>query len=265
MKREFNVATGVFPGFNDREGLMICGYEWGGGGEEVAEPRDDLLAKSEPGVTFSNKAPYYGEVANSWPYDRKIRSWFGFWGHELRRDGTGGDFEKCLVQTNWCNTQAHNMKGVNYWEKLLAPDQVKNFIAHIEHFRPRLILFFGSEMTKILNNKKALEPFVSIMGPVTKDLHFPSKAFSGKRFKVGFQSFERCKVVSLPHPSGSHGLNDDYIKLFSSEIGELIQEFKSFKHIACDSASRHVATGHVPHGVANEVVNAVEPAETSSS
>jgi 5'-nucleotidase len=33
----------------------------------------------------------------------------------------------------------------------------------------------------------------------------------------------------------------------------------------CDSASRHVATGHVPHGVANEVVNAAEPAETSST
>ena len=33
----------------------------------------------------------------------------------------------------------------------------------------------------------------------------------------------------------------------------------------CDSASRHVATGHVPHGVANEVINAVGPIETSST
>lgn len=33
----------------------------------------------------------------------------------------------------------------------------------------------------------------------------------------------------------------------------------------CDSASKHVATGHVPHGVANEVIKAIEPAETSSA
>lgn len=31
----------------------------------------------------------------------------------------------------------------------------------------------------------------------------------------------------------------------------------------CDSASQHVATGHVPHGVANEVTNAVELVEFS--
>lgn len=232
MEKKFNIATGVFRGFNDIEGIMICGYEWGGDGDEIDETEDDLRTQNDLGVVFSNKAPHYGEVANHWKYDRKIRAWFKLWGHELKREETGGDFEKCLLQTNWCNTQAHDMKGVDYWEKLLTPDQIKNFIDHVDHFRPKLILFFGSTMLNILNNKTALEPFINVMGSITENLHFPSKPFDGKKFKVGFQSFEKCKVVSLPHPSGSRGLNDDYIKLFSSEIGDRIHEVKNFKKIA---------------------------------
>lgn len=231
MEDKYNIATGIFRGLNDEEGIMICGYEWGGI-DELDETEENLCPKSDLGIIFSNKAPHYGEIANSWRYDRRIRIWFKLWGHELLREGIGGDFEKCILQTNWCNTQSQNMKGINYWGKLLATDQIKNFINHVEHFRPKLIIFFGSAMANILNDKRALEPFVNIMGAITESLHFPSKPFDGKKFKVGFQSFEKCKVVSLPHPSGSRGLNDDYIKLFSSEISERIQEVKSFKKIS---------------------------------
>lgn len=231
LEKELNIATGVFLGFNDSEGIMICGYEWGGDGDEIDKAEDDLCIKNDLGVIFSNKAPHYGEIANTWKYDRKIRTWFKLWGHELRREETGGDFEKCILQTNWCNTQAHDMKNIDYWGKLLAPDQVENFIYHVDHFKPKLILFFGSAMAGILNSKTALEPFMSIMGSITENLHFPSKPFAGRRFKVGFQSFEKCKVVSLPHPSGSRGLNDEYIKLFSMEIGNRITEIKLLKNI----------------------------------
>lgn len=49
---------------------------------------------------------------------------------------------------------------------------------------------------------------------------------------MGFQGFENCKAVCFPHPSGSHGLSDDYIKLFSTEVGKLLQEFKDVnKHL----------------------------------
>ena len=228
-----NVATGIFTGFNDEEGIMICGYEWGGNDNE-SEKKIEIIEKiNDLGVTFSNKAPFYGQVANNWPYDRRIRKWFKLWGHELNREGTGGNFEKCLLQTNWCNTQAPNMdKNKNYAKKLLAPDQIKNFLDHIVYFRPKLILFFGSSMIHFLNNKIVLDEFSKTMGPITKNLIFPSKVFEGRRFKVGFQNFEKCKVVSLPHPSRSIGLKDDYINLFSPEIGILIYEVKQFKKVA---------------------------------
>ena len=42
-------------------------------------------------------------------------------------------------------------------------------------------------------------------------LVYPSCNIS-RNFKVQFQSLEKCKLVLLPHPSGSWGLDDDYVK-----------------------------------------------------
>jgi hypothetical protein len=43
-----------------------------------------------------------------------------------------------------------------------------------------------------------------------------------RRFKVGFQRYERLVIVSLPHPTGSQGLADDYIQAFKPEMAEII-------------------------------------------
>jgi hypothetical protein len=227
---EFNIATGIFAGFNDSEGIMLCGYEWGEEDGKDESTASSPYPKSYPDCVFSNKAswPQYGNDANKWPYDRRIREWFKLWGHELKR--AEGDFEKCLLQTNWCDTQGHHMEG-DYQTKLLADEQVKNFIKHINGFRPKLIIFFGSSMINFLQCAKVLHPFVDIMGAAKGNVVFHLRPFSGRRFRVGFQEFERCKVISLPHPSGSRALSDGYIKLFSTEIGLWIQEIKEHKNI----------------------------------
>lgn len=225
---EYNIATGIFPGFNDAEGLMLCGYEWGGGDDEVELTDISQVPSTYPDCVFSNKASWYGDEANNWKYDAKIRDWFKRWGHEL--NCTEGHFEKCLLQTNWCNTQAHHMEG-SYRTKLMADEQVLNFTKHIKRFKPKLILLLGSSMINFLQHEKVLRPFIEIMGDAKGKPTFYTKPFSGRRFKVGFQNFEKCKVVSLPHPSGSHGLSGDYISLFSTEIGDLIQEVKEYKKI----------------------------------
>ena len=232
MKR-INVATGIFEGYNDRQGIMLCGYEWGDN-KSQEELNDEPVVVEPPadiGVIFSNKAPYYGAIADTWPYDRRIRHWFGLWGHELGREGTGGPFEKCLLQTNWCDSQAPNMDGQNYAEKLLHPSQVENFLHHVKSFQPRLILFLGSSMINFLNSPLVIAGFTRAVGPITEHLSFQQKEFSGRRFRVGFQGFESCQVVSLPHPSGSHGLSDTYIGLFANEIGARIQVVKREKNI----------------------------------
>ena len=233
MERIYNVATGIFSGLNEKQGIMLCGYEWGGGDEDVAseEVHADPSKVANLGVVFSNKGLFYGNAAETWPYDKKIREWFRIWGHELRRDALGGDFEKCLLQTNWCNTQAPNMKGVDYRTKLLAPAQVANFIDHVKRFEPRVLMFFGSLMGRLLNTASVAPQFKEIVGPEVKALRYEKLPFDGRRFNVGFQTFERCHVVSLPHPTGSHGLSTNYIDLFTPKIGEVISDFKRFKGI----------------------------------
>lgn len=222
-----NIANSIFSGLNDHEGIMICGYEWGGDGDENKE--NDTETHVENVVcTFSNKVPQYGEEANSWKYDRILRKWFEMWGHPLNREGIGSSFDRMIVQTNWCNTQNKKIEG-NYWDKLLADDQVDNFLAHVNFFKPRLILFCGSQLIRILQHPKVLPPFVSVMGAITEELNFVSKPFDGRKFKIGFQSFEHCNLIGLPHPSGTHGLNDLYIRLFTDEIGSRIQAARNSK------------------------------------
>lgn len=227
---EPNIANSVFPGLNDNGGIMLCGYEWGFSKNDQESLPADQHKRSGVSHVFSNKAAEYGEVANGWKYDQRIVRWFELFGHELNRVGTGEDFEKCILQTNWCDTQDHKMRG-DYWTKLLADDQVNNFIAHIDAFKPRLIFFFGSQIIKILQTNTVLPRFKQTMGEITAPLSYCKKPFAGRTFNVAFQSFGKCKVVCFPHPSGSHGLSDNYIRLFSEEVGRLLEEFKEFRRI----------------------------------
>ncbi|MDR1647269.1 MAG: hypothetical protein LBR88_04430 [Zoogloeaceae bacterium] len=233
---DLNLANGLFKGFNDKNGIMLCGYEWGyskkdqENDEKSNAPALDL---SKNDAVFSNKATFYGERANGWRYDQRIIKWFALWGHPLGKEKD--DFEKTIVQTNWCNTQGHRVEE-NYWEKLLAPQQVDNFLEHVRVLQPRLILFFGSQIIHILQDTRVLGRFQDIVGKIVPIDGKPfvlrkKEDFQGRKFDIGFQNFEHCKVVGLPHPNGTRGLQDDYIALFKDEIGSLIQEVKVLKHI----------------------------------
>lgn len=214
---------------------MLCGYEWGYSKRDQKADQESPRSQEQQGqgdidCIFSNKARAYGEIAKGWVYDNRIIKWFDLFGHKLNQEGLGGDFEKCILQTNWCDTEGNKIEG-NYWVKLLETSQVDNFISHIEQFQPKLIFFFGSQIIKILQNNKVLPRFMKTAGVITEPLKFIQKPFNGRKFSIGFQGFENCKIVGLPHPSGTHGLSDDYIKLFALEIGKLLREFKSFKGI----------------------------------
>lgn len=225
-----NIGNSLFPGFNDKQGLMLCGYEWGYSKADQEAEGERWTPKGVPHV-FSNKALEYGDVAKEPPYDKRIIKWFSLWGHPLRQDGTGGDFEKCIVQTNWCNSQDHSMKG-SYDQKLLAPDQVDNFVSHIRELEPRTILFFGSRILTIMQDASVLGRIEDVIGKKAGSPEFMIQpSFNGKHFKVGFQDFEYAQIACLPHPSGSHGLSDDYIALFSDRIGSLISGFKAFRKL----------------------------------
>lgn len=211
---------------------MLCGYEWGEDSHNE-DPRENLGEQSDPidleiPITFSNKMPRYGQHAKLWPYDARIKRWFEIWGHPLNEESTGSDFDKCLIQTNWCDSQNHHMTG-DYHERLLSPNQVENFISHLQMLEPAVIFFFGSKMLEIMQDAAVLSQVQSIFGKMASEPIFETKEFVGKKFRVGFQNFERAKFICLPHPSGSRGLSDAYIELFRPEIDLILREFKQFK------------------------------------
>jgi hypothetical protein len=232
MDKALNIANSIFPGLNDKRGILICGYEWG-----YSKKDQELFSAQHPPffdksaiTTFSNKTPAHGSRALAWKYDNRIHAWFELWGHPLNRQGLGGQFEKCIMQTNWCDTDGHHIEG-SYHEKLSDPEQVENFIFHVSEFDPAMIIFMGSAMIDVLQNPKIMPKFMGVVGHETKGLQKIQKDFQGRRFWIGFQNFNRCSIVSLPHPSSSRGLSDKYMALFSNEIGGSISVVKKSKGI----------------------------------
>lgn len=228
-----NVANSIFPKFNEKQGIMLCGYEWGFSKEDERQSITHPEKYERRGAlhTFSNKAAEYGDVALAWRYDSRIINWFNLFGHPLDRQGLGGDFDKCILQTNWCDSLNNKVEG-DYYAKLLSPDQINNFISYIDHFQPKVIFFFGTKIIEILQSEKVLPQFINVMGSEKSKLQFVQKdPLGGRAFRVGFQSFDKCEIVCFPHPSGTHGLRDDYIKQYSTEISKILEDFKKFKQI----------------------------------
>lgn len=216
-----NVGNAIFPQFNDKKGLMICGYEYGYSKHDEyleKECQDTIKEKTNKLVTFFDKAGIYNS-----PYDMRIIKWFGFFGHPLGIDGGYSNFDKCLLQTNWCDSQGNY---VNDYEKFLAKENIENFLKHVENYMPSVLMFMGSKLINYLQNEAIKVRFIEIFGEETSALKLLTKEFSGRKFKIGFQSFQKTMVISFPHPSGTHGLRDDYIKLFTPEISAILENYK---------------------------------------
>lgn len=232
---DLNISNSIFEGFNDKNGLMICGYEHG---HSKADQQDEvqLGVRSQNHdnlCTFSNQVPRYGEIAKTWKYQTTIKRWFKLWGFPLDEDGLGGKLEKSIVLTNWANTQGHNTGDKqSRLAKLLSDEQIDNFLHHISFFEPRAVFLMGTELIHCLNNKKVISRFENIMGKKqASPTCEPRPVGLGTRFKVYFQTFEKedgnkCHVVCFPHPSGSRGLRDDYFAEYKNRVEDIISSFR---------------------------------------
>ena len=222
---EHSFGNSIFKGLNDKNGLMICGYEYGYSKKDENHQTDELLNNRKNVIfTFANKEAFLGEYFWTIPYDNRIAKWFEVWGHPLDRVSLGGDFEKSIVQTNWSDSQNNNMGGKYSW--LLDEENIDNFINQVEFLKPSIIFFMGSKLIDFLNNEKVFSRFESIVGNAVGDRKFIQKESSGTRFKIHFQRFEQCQVVCFPHPSASRGLSLEYITQFKPEMDKLLQEYK---------------------------------------
>lgn len=223
-----NLGNSIFDGFNDQNGLMICGYEWGFSKKD--KQKQELGTWVEPSEkvehTFANKARHLGEVANNWRYDNSIKRWFELWGFPLDSQELGGGFEKSIIQTNWADTQGNSINDSDS-NKFLLDEHVDNFIKHITVLKPRVIIFMGRNLIDYLQNPVVFPKFVEVMGEVTKRKQVVQKNSLGTRFKVFFQTFEHCQIICFPHPSGSHGISYEYIELFRPEMTKILSEYKN--------------------------------------
>ena len=221
-----NIGNTVFPGFNDKKGIMLCGYEWGYSARDKyleTYHQDDIDKKRAQANTFFKKSQIFGS-----PYDRNIIKWFHFFGHPLGDDDGFSSFDKCLVQTNWCDTQDTKFSG---YAKLLSDANVENFLNIVEHFRPKVLFFFGVMQIRALQSASLKSRFCDIFGKEVTPLSFYQKPFTGRRFNIGFQRFDSVDIVAMPHPSGTRGLSDAYIRLFGDEIGQILASYRMGKGV----------------------------------
>jgi hypothetical protein len=234
MSSDLNITNSIFKGFNDKNGLMICGYEHGHSISDQERNKNTTgpFHNTELECTFANQTPRFGEVAKTWPYQKTIKKWFSSWGFPLDENGLGGNLEKSIILTNWANTQGHKM-GIEtkISSKLLSDEQVDNFLLHIDSFRPRVLLLMGSQLIHCLNNQKVISRFEAIVGKrVSIAKSIQQDMAEGRRFKVYFQEFQKnagahCQVVCFPHPSGSIGLRDGYIAQYKKLMAPIISQF----------------------------------------
>jgi hypothetical protein len=227
---KLNIAHSIFKGLNDTGGIMFMGYEWGESKTDQKNAKDGVIEDiKNVECTFSNKYLRYGAKARSWRYDNRIKEWFKIFGHSLDENNPK-DFDKAIIQTNWCNTMGHKIEG-SISLKLSQSEQISNFLGHVSTLKPKLIFFFGSAMIDVLNNNTHIkESFIRLFGDEISYKKI-KKDFNGRKFYIGFQSFAQCDIISLPHPSSSRGLQDKYIELFSKEIGDILTKYRKTRGI----------------------------------
>lgn len=222
----YNVGNSIFPGFNDKNGVMLCGYEFGFNKHDqyLEENHKDEIKKMKLEInTFYDKSKIYGS-----PYDLRIIKWFSFFGHPLGVDDGHSPFDKCLLQTNWCDGQDTY---VSDYAKFLSKENSENFLGIVEAFLPRVLIFMGAKQIHYLQTPAIKSRFSEIFGAEVSPLDIRSKPFDGRKFKIGFQTFERISILSLPHPSGTRGLSDKYIKLFVPEVKDVLDSYRKLKSV----------------------------------
>ena len=214
LNQSLNIATASFSE-NRKAGLMICGINWGGSA--------DNPSGNEPASFFSDVR------YNNYPYRNRLLKWFELLGHPLEcTEEKAGPFERSIVQTNWLSSQSPNMHGKSLYTECVH--EWGNFAFHVETLQPKLVVFLSVTLLDILNSATCIENARRLFGAETsaqlmrKDVLTEGKVL--KRFRIGMQRFGGTQIIALPHPTGSRGLSDEYIRTFAKDISPLLQRYK---------------------------------------
>lgn len=209
-----NIETQIFK--ESYNGIIICGLNWGG-----TESEDDNYYKQEEKMHFSHSM-------YNCKFRERLLKWFEIWGYKFETtDENVSSLEKSISYTNWLNTKSKNLNGIDIFSELKNyPD---NIINTINALSPRIIIFLSKQLIFALNEPTILNQLKDTLGK-NKSLEEVSlqKQFTQnyKRFKVYKQEFDNCTIISLPHPSGTRGLKNEYIQLFKEDMSIIFTNYK---------------------------------------
>ena len=205
---------------NQGGGLLLCGMNHG------FNKKDELLELSGDAKLDAYKSFFSDKEVNDSDFRNRIVTWFSLWGYPLARSReTAGAFEKSIIQTNWLQTCANNMDGLNVVRECISDSD--SIMHTCEVLKPGLIFFFSRALFSAFASV-ALKPKIEdIFGRPLNEVKWKQKdvRFNGKlrrRFRFGFQDYEHLRVVVMPHATGAKGISNDYIEAFKQEMAGVI-------------------------------------------
>ncbi|GAC1605456.1 MAG: hypothetical protein NVS3B3_03370 [Aquirhabdus sp.] len=205
---------------NRNGGLMLCGINHG------YTKQDELLDAAGIDRSDSHRSFFSDKSVNDYRMRNRIVEWFRLWGYSLASTKeTAAAFEKSIIQTNWLQSCTNNVKKLNIRAACIA--DCESFLHTCDTLTPKVLVFFSKELLLAFTSQELSARVQAIFGVQVKDTQWLQSSViengkSLKAFKVGIIEYERLKIVSLPHPTGSKGLADSYIAAFRPQIAEII-------------------------------------------
>lgn len=189
-------------------GFMICGINFGYSKHDANLDIQDDNAPPESPSFFSDKA------VNKTRFRDRVLTWMSGWGLEFAtKDGLEGQFERSFLQTNWLDSQTHSVDSDEPINVNTLVERASSFLELLEERRPSVIFFIGRDPMEALNDIRLRESVSSILGHRSgraKVFTADIPGYSGKKWKMLFQSFGDTLIVGLPHPQ-TRGVTDAYM------------------------------------------------------
>lgn len=230
------IETALFPE-NRLGGLLLCGIN---DGLTSAEAHQDAAG-------IDRSAPFRSFFSDERVQDTRFRNtivkWFSHWGYHLQGDWRlAQGLDRALVHTNWLMSATNNVGGIDVRRACI--DDPHPFLNLCEELRPGLIIFFSKQLMSAFTSGE-LRPRVEVLfGASQGDTDwFQADVPNVKAFKVGIHRFEQLTTISLPHPTGSRGISDDYIEAL---MPRLRKEINAWWEPHWSQVSSHSVRSDVP-------------------
>jgi|SRR5665213_1099820 len=140
-------------------------------------------------------------------YRTRNIEWLKILGYDIKTDEPT-EIEDRIQSTNWLLSE--NRSDSNPQEALV--ESTEKFLKALYFFKPKVIMLMGKRLSVVLDDLRVQVQFENKFGKLKGKSQWTRFQPRGRRaFNFSYREFERCKVLGLPHPTGSHGLSDQHL------------------------------------------------------